>query len=491
MAAFRALSCVLLLSVCNGRTVDHYLAAVYEHVPVVRNASDAPATVGQALELMNKNMDILESAITRASKAGASIIVTPELGIFGWNFTRESIVAFLEDIPSPAANWIPCADPKRFGPTPVQERLSCMAKQNSIYVVANVGDKKPCHPSSNTTCREDRQYFYNTLVVYDSDGKLVARYHKYYLFYEDYFDRPQQPERVTFDAPFGKFGLFTCFDILFYDPAVALVENLQIESVVFPTAWMNILPHLNALEYHSAWAMAMGVNLFSSNINNKELHWTGSGVFPLNGPGSYYYNSKSEEGHLVISQVNCSTRNPKPFHSTTRWNQYATSIPRFPKGENDFSALVIYDNFTFTELRKAQGNYTVCHNDLCCHLSYRMEDKRADEVYALGAFDGMHTAQDPFYLQICTLLKCKTTDLKTCGKPAEESLTKFESFSLSGTFGTKYVFPLLLFSGIELGKEYFEVLKDGRLVSRASIATKPLLTATLYGRWYEKDPSRP
>jgi pantetheine hydrolase len=68
----------------------------------------------------------------------------------------------------------------RFGSTPVQERLSCLAKNNSIYVVANMGDKKPCN-TSDSHCPPDGRFQYNTDVVFDSQGKLVARYHKVQL----------------------------------------------------------------------------------------------------------------------------------------------------------------------------------------------------------------------------------------------------------------------------------------------------------------------
>lgn len=68
----------------------------------------------------------------------------------------------------------------RFGYTPVQERLSCLAKNNSIYVVANMGDKKPCN-TSDPQCPPDGRFQYNTDVVFDSLGKLVARYHKVIL----------------------------------------------------------------------------------------------------------------------------------------------------------------------------------------------------------------------------------------------------------------------------------------------------------------------
>ena len=65
------------------------------------------------------------------------------------------------------------------------------------------------------------------LISYRSDGQLVARYHKQNLYFEDSFDTPPQPEIITFDTPFaGRFGLMTCFDILFHDPPVALVEKV-------------------------------------------------------------------------------------------------------------------------------------------------------------------------------------------------------------------------------------------------------------------------
>lgn len=65
----------------------------------------------------------------------------------------------------------------RFGSTEVQERLSCMARNYSIYVVANMGDKKSCN-LTDPKCPKDGHYQYNTDVVYDPEGKFLARYHK-------------------------------------------------------------------------------------------------------------------------------------------------------------------------------------------------------------------------------------------------------------------------------------------------------------------------
>ena len=55
------------------------------------------------------------------------------------------------------------------------------------------------------------------------------------------------------------------------------------------------------------------------------------------------------------------------------------------------------------------------------------------------------------------MLKCRSTDVTTCGQPVETALTRFEMFSLSGTFGTEYVFAEVLLTKIKLAPEKFEV----------------------------------
>ncbi|XP_053566919.1 pantetheinase [Bombina bombina] len=470
---------------CRSYTLKKFTAAVYEHVPIRPGSSMSPVTTEEAFANMNKNIDVLEKAVKSAARQGAHIIVTPEYAICCLGLTRETVYPYLEDIPSPEVNWVPCSDPKRFGSTPVQERLSCMAKKNSIYLVANIGDKKVCN-ISNDGCPEDGHYIYDTTIVFDLEGKLIARYHKYHLFFgESQFNRPKEPEIVTFNTPFGKFCIFICYDILFHDPAVALVTQHNVDTVIFTTAWFNTLPHYSSIEFHSSWAMGMGVNLLSSNIHNSSLKMTGSGIFSPDNLGPYYYNKDTDEGQLVISQLSSHPRNCNT-HPPIKWDLYASKIRRFPPGSNVFNKTIFIDEFTVTEINNPQGNYTVCHNNLCCHLSYKMLKKQSDEVYILGAYDGFHGPRKVFYVEVCTLLKCKNVD--NCTGDEETSSTKFESFSLSGTFASSHVFPEVLLSEVTLAPGMFKVLKDGRLVSLPNISSKPLLSVSLLGRNYKRDP---
>ncbi|KAM9666634.1 LOW QUALITY PROTEIN: pantetheinase-like [Trichechus inunguis] len=477
LMAYVAFSALCILEVS---AVETFIAAVYEHVEILPSTIK-PASCEEALALMNQNLDVLEGAVTSAAKQDAHIIVTPEYGIYGTNFViREDIYLYLENIPDPQVNWIPRNDPNRFGHPPVQERLSCLAKKNSIYVVANIGDKKLCDASDPQPT--DGCYQYNTDVVFDSEGRLAARYHKQNLSVsKDLFNSPEKPEFVTFNTTFGRFGIFTCFDILFHDPAVTLVKDFHVDTILFSTAWVNILPHVSAVEFHSAWAVCMGVNFLAAKIHNPQMKMTESSIYAPDSPRAFHYDMKTEEGKILLSQLDS-----HPYSCVVNWSSYASSIEAHSTGNQEFEGTVFFDTFSFVELKGVTGNYTVCHRDHCCHLSYKMSEKGSDQVYALGVFDGLHTVLGNFYLHICTMLKCGTTDLKTCGESVEAASTRFEMFSLSGTFGTQYVFPEVLLSEVQLAPGEFQVSSDGHLFSLKP-TSGPVLTMTLFGRWYEKD----
>ena len=120
-----------------------------------------------------------------------------------------------------------------------------------MYLVVNMGDIKPCNNSIDEYCPADGRYQYNTNVAFDNKGKLVARYHKQHPFLNEMkvVDRPVKPEYITFETAFGKVGTFICFDVLFHNPAIPLVTQHQIDHVVFPTAWFDVLPLFAAIGF--------------------------------------------------------------------------------------------------------------------------------------------------------------------------------------------------------------------------------------------------
>ncbi|XP_010282377.1 PREDICTED: vascular non-inflammatory molecule 3-like, partial [Phaethon lepturus] len=347
--------------------------------------------------LMDKNMAILEAAVKAADRQGAHIIVTPEDGIYSWVFTREKIYPYLKDIPDLRVDWIPCADPARY--RPCLARVSCLARNNSIYVIANMGDKKPCN-SSDPRCPNDGRCQYDTKVVFDSEGKLAARYHKYNLFMtEKQVNYPKDPEFVTFNTSFGYFGIFTCANILYHDPAVVLASRFQVDTILFPTVWGNTLPLLLTVQFHSAWAMGMSVNFLSGNTCNSTLDVTGNGIYTPDGPRAYHYNTETENGHLLVAELSSHSCLSPDYPAAVNGNLYASRIEQLPANGHYFSGVVYYDLFSFMELPESEGNRAICQQDLRCHLNYKMVEKQKDDIYVLGAFDGLHVVEGEYYLQ--------------------------------------------------------------------------------------------
>lgn len=497
------------LCVAEDHEPDCYMAAVYEHQSILSLNPLALTSRTQALELMNQNLDIYEQQVMTAAQKGVQIIVFPEDGIHGFNFTRTSIYPFLDFMPSPQlVRWNPCLEPHRFNDTEVLQRLSCMAIKGDMFLVANLGTKQPCH-SGDRGCPRDGRYQFNTNVVFSNNGTLVDSYRKYNLYFEAAFDTPLQVDHTVFETPFaGKFGVFTCFDILFFDPAIRLLRDSEVKHIVFPAAWMNQLPLLAAIQIQSAFAIAFGVNLLAANIHHPSLGMTGSGIYtPLK--SVWHHDMENLTGHLIIAKV---ARNPQglvgtenatdkmdPSHGkflkilagdpycekdsqevhcdeATKWNMNAAPT---------FYSEMMYDNFTLVPVWEKEGYLRVCANGLCCSLLYQ-RPTLSKELYALGVFDGLHTVHGTYYVQVCALVKCGGLGFDTCGQEVTEATGVFE-FHLWGNFSTSYIFPMLLTSGMILETPDQLGWENDHYFLRKSRLSSGLVTAALYGRLYERD----
>ncbi|XP_007895806.2 biotinidase isoform X1 [Callorhinchus milii] len=486
---------------------EFYMAAVYEHKTVLNATAGSPPTRETALNHMRKNLDIYQHQVNTASKQGAQIIVFPEDGLYGFSFNRTTIYPYLEPIPDPAiVNWNPCLNPTKFNNTEVVHQLSCMARNSSIYLVVNMGDRQAC-AHGDPHCPPDGRYQFNTNVVFNDQGTLIAKYHKQNLFFEVAFNVPQQTEHIIFNTTFaGRFGILTCFDILFYDPAVSLIEKYGVNQLVFPTAWMNELPLLTAIQFQRAFATLFQINLLAANQHHPERNMTGSGIYT---PSSslYYHNMESSQGKLLVAKVPIISPNrvrnlglpqlqmkrafvkrimmsvakkarQKPNERVTH-----SALPISAPG-SIFHGLMMHDNYTFVPVTDAKGNLQVCNNYLCCHLAYNRTNPTID-LYALGAFDGHHKGTG-YYLQVCALVKCAGPDYNTCGEGVT-SASNILDFTLWGNFSTQHVFPEILASEIKVYQpDSIKWEKDNFYMTKKTMS-EGLVTAALYGRWYKRD----
>ena len=493
---------VLIAFLCFQYSVnceEGYTAAVYEHVTAFFTFEVTPSR-NDALQIMQKNLAVYSVQAAKARAKGAQIIVFPEDGLYGFlaGNKRSDIFPFLEDIPDASGTWNPCTNPNRFKQTEVLQTLSCIARNNSIAVVANMGDVKKC-TKTDPNCPKDGRYQYNTDVVFDTDGKLIARYHKQHLFYEGGFNTPAKCEHVTFITSFGvRFGVFTCFDMLYADPALDLV-HLGVCNIVFPTAWMDALPLLAAVEYQQAWSRQTCTNLLAANQDFPLAKMQGSGIYSCGEAKTYVRDDASMQGHLLVATVPLlakvtygypshgsacvrpGVKNGQPVFSHQSPPQIGDQSPA------TFQSLMLHDLYTFEKLETPSGKLTICSEELCCQATYSIKNSavKEKEMYAFGVFSGTHH-KDGYFIQVCALIKCADIDQKSCGQSVKEANTVFESFEIKGNFSAKAtVFPEVLSNNVELVSPSFVKFEGFSLSSKA--VHKPLLSAVLYGRVYTRD----
>lgn len=128
--------------------------------------------------------------------------------------------------------------------------------------------------------------------------------------------------------------------------------------------------------------------------------FTGSGIYAPHSPRAYHYDMETGLGKILLSEVDSYPRKSPAYPTAVSWRAYATTINPFPVQKNIFRGFISKDMFSFTELFENSGNLTVCHEDFCCHLGYRMLRKEENEVYVLGAFTGLHGRRRREYWQV-------------------------------------------------------------------------------------------
>ncbi len=147
----------------------------------------------------------VERAATLANEADADLIVLPEL-------------------------FAQCRDFSKAEPIPgrTTDVFTQIAREKGAYVVMGSMLERGSH---------DR--IYNTSLLIDERGEIIARYRKIHLFsYRSKERRALAPgtDVVVADTPLGMIGLSICYDLRFPELYRALVKK-GAEIIVCPAAW--------------------------------------------------------------------------------------------------------------------------------------------------------------------------------------------------------------------------------------------------------------
>ncbi|CAL1273190.1 unnamed protein product [Larinioides sclopetarius] len=357
----------------------YYTAAVFEH-------NRFGSMNDTADDIIQTNLEFYRKAAEVAKSKEVDIIVFPEYGIVYNTGNRTKVKQFLESIPDPALSFSnPCDKPRTFSKNSILHTLSCIAKNNSLYIVANMGDIQNCKEEHE--CPEDGVYHYNTNVVFDRNGKLILKYHKEHLCYEFDMNLPKEQQVPVFKTDFGNFATYTSFDIQFKRMS-EVAQWPDIDGIMLPSMWVDVAPQFNSIQIYQSWALGNNCTLIGTNIQIPGYFAVGSGIFHhRKGALTYSYNPDGIS-KLVIARVPKRgfniPANPKTIaitrHHSWDWdkNGHHMKIECSRQLLNDTEDIhneyrcVEEDtsNYTFIKLTDRSAHLEVCSNGMCCSLDY-------------------------------------------------------------------------------------------------------------------------
>ncbi|KAJ8687583.1 hypothetical protein QAD02_023377 [Eretmocerus hayati] len=454
-----------------------YIGAVVEYHPV--DQGDDGEMIAEA------NAVNYRTIIKTASLYEVDIIVFPEFGLTtpprdevtnrGKRFNDAEFRAYYRDtasyVPSPNDSIVLCeADSKNVKNS--LQSISCAAREFKMYVVVNHHERVEC-PSNKAHCASDGFLLYNTNVVFDREGRVIARYRKRHLFNEigtnvtnynnNESDRAEEDRLSKFSTDFGvTFAQIICFDILHEEPAARLAKEANVTDVIFPSHWFDELPFLTARQEQAAWAYAADVNLLAAGYSDALTASGGSGIYAGRSGPIKAYSSEWTSNALIVAEIpklnsrrrrgpvaGLSKLAPPSVHVFKQAEVPTLSgMPRHLQKPNEFGFDEDLSAFTslLLELGKESHIETLCDRGLCCdfHIEMSYEPKLAETPntrqhrYRLLVFNGVRAFGNitTVGLQICAVVSCAGDSLSDCNKqyPRDSNLiapTIFDSLIIS------------------------------------------------------------
>ena len=281
------------------------------------------------------NLDKAADRVREAAREGANVICLPELFRAQYFCQREDAALF--DIAEPI-------------PGPSTERLSAIAREEKVVVIASLFERRA--PG----------LYHNTAAVLDRDGSLAGIYRKMHipddpLYYEKFYFTPGDLGFRAFDTAAGKIGTLVCWDQWY--PEGARITALQGANVLFyPTAigWHPSEKEEFGTAQYDAWqtiqrahAIANGVYVAAVNrvghehgdIRGNRAEGPGlefwGGSFIADSFGRVIAKASYDKEEILIGEIDPKliedTRRNWPFLRDRRIDAYTPITSRFLDGQ--------------------------------------------------------------------------------------------------------------------------------------------------------------
>lgn len=393
--------------------------------------------------ILENNVPMYVGNIMDAKKQNADIIVFPEDGLTTYHLPpRDKMDSWATLVPAPAQKYTPCTQ-NTIAVSQALKNISCAAQKNEIYVVINLPEKSPC---TGDGCPKDNVFYYNTNVVFDRNGMVIARYRKVNLFTEPGFNVTKEPEIVTFDTDFGvKFGTFICFDILFATPPLNLTRHLGITDIVYPTAWFSETPFLTAVQTQFGWSYAEDVNLLAAGYDNPARGSAGSGIYLGRAGIKRAVMPLKTNTTLLVAEVpkkmkkfsssmmeNHETKRAEPSHVHVH-----DELRKKREDTQKFDLKLLRDNLKIFETEPLKGNVMkqLCQNNFCCNFTISVSNMDPKVHYKMVVFNGIRSYVDIRHAatKVCAVIQCANDTIDSCGSVLSSSTT-FDKINIYATF---------------------------------------------------------
>jgi N-carbamoylputrescine amidase len=272
--------------------------------------------------------DNLENAIAlirEAAAQGAQIICLPELfkTVYFCQEENHKYFQYAEPIPGPTT-----------------ERLSALAKELQVVIVASLFERRAAG------------LYHNTAAVIDADGTLLGIYRKMHipddpLFYEKFYFTPGDLGFRCWQTKYARVGVLVCWD-QWYPEAARLTALRGAEVIFYPTAigWHPSEKAEFGERQHSSWetvqrghAIANGCYVAVPNRVGHEAPAGGDGLdfwgrsFVADPAGQILAKAGDEKPEIVIASIDPKAldtqRTHWPFLRDRRIEAYAELTKRF------------------------------------------------------------------------------------------------------------------------------------------------------------------
>ncbi|MCZ8317356.1 MAG: carbon-nitrogen hydrolase [Lysobacteraceae bacterium] len=221
------------------------------------------------------NLARIEQRVAEAAAGGAKLVLLQELHNGPYFCQHQSVDEFdrAEPIPGPST-----------------ERLSRLAKQHGVVLVASLFERRAPGLA------------HNTAVVFDADGSFRGKYRKMHIpddpgFNEKFYFTPGDLGFTPIDTSVGRLGVLVCWD-QWYPEAARLMALAGADLLLYPTAigWDPRDTDAEKERQRMAWILSHRGHAVANGLPVLTCNRTGFEASPIGGPGIQFWGSSAVFG---------------------------------------------------------------------------------------------------------------------------------------------------------------------------------------------------